>query len=68
MLKSEEYRQFAMDCIRIAESMQGEDKKTLLKIAEAWEMRALETEKLEKRLGAAPLATTQIISLFGAHT
>jgi hypothetical protein len=51
MWKSEEYRQFAMDCIRIAQSMQGDDKQTLLKIAEAWEMRALETEKLEKMSG-----------------
>ena len=50
------YDQFAgMQGIRerlhsIAQGMHAEDKQTLLKIAEAWEMRALELEKREKTL------------------
>lgn len=49
MLDSEKFRQYARDCIRMAEKMKGEDRQTLLKIAEAWEMRAQEVEKKEKR-------------------
>jgi len=33
----------------MAEKMKAEDRQTLLKIAEAWEMRAREVEKTEKR-------------------
>ena len=35
------------NCIRIAESMNGKDRQTLLTIAEAWEMRAQEAERQE---------------------
>ena len=48
-LKSEKYREYAHDCIRLAEHMSAADKQTLLKIAEAWETRALEAEREEKR-------------------
>jgi hypothetical protein len=51
MLESERYREFARDCIRLAEKMSSADKQTLLKIAEAWEMRALDAEREEKRKG-----------------
>jgi hypothetical protein len=42
MLGSEKYKQFAADCIRIAEKLGCEDKERLLKIADAWTERALE--------------------------
>ena len=48
MTNSQECREYAKDCIRIAQGMHAEDKQTLLKIAEAWEMRALELEKKGK--------------------
>ena len=44
MLGSEKYKQFAADCIRIAEKLGCEDKERLLKIADVWTERALETE------------------------
>jgi len=44
MSESEKYRQFAADCIRIAEKLEGEDRDRLLKIADAWTVRALEVE------------------------
>jgi len=51
MLESEKYREYVRDCIRLAEQMSSADKQTLLKIAEAWEMRALDAEREEKRKG-----------------
>ena len=44
MSESEKYKQFAADCLRIAETLTGEDRKRLLKIADAWTERALEAE------------------------
>ena len=44
MSESEKYKQFAADCIRIAETLGGEDREKLLKIADVWTERALETE------------------------
>jgi hypothetical protein len=41
---TEKFRGYARDCVRIAESMKGKDKETLLKIAEAWEERARHTQ------------------------
>ena len=38
------YRQYAADCARMAQKLNGEDKKILMKIAEAWEERAREAE------------------------
>ena len=43
------YREHAADCIRIAQSMNAEDRETLLKMARAWEDRALEAEQYEKK-------------------
>jgi hypothetical protein len=40
-------REFARDCIRIAEKMNAKDRETLLRIAQAWEARALEAERRE---------------------
>ena len=44
MSESEKYKQFAADCIRIAETLGGEDRERLLKIADVWTERALEAE------------------------
>jgi hypothetical protein len=49
MNSPKQYRQNAADCRRIAETMKGEDRKTLLKIAEAWERQAQEAEKRERK-------------------
>ncbi len=49
VLDSEKYRKYAADCVRIAREMSGKDRQALLEIAEAWEMRAREAEKKEKR-------------------
>lgn len=45
MLESEKYRQYAKDCRRIAASMSGKNRQTLLEIAAAWETRAGEAER-----------------------
>jgi hypothetical protein len=42
------YREYAADCTRIAQSMNAEDRETLLKMAQAWEDRAREAEPREK--------------------
>ena len=44
MLQAKKYRQYAKDCVRIAASMSGKDRQTLLDIADAWEARAVEAE------------------------
>jgi len=44
MLEAKKYRQYAKDCVRIAASMSGKDRQTLLDIADAWEARAAEAE------------------------
>lgn len=42
------YREYAADCIRIAQSMDPNDREILLKMAKAWEDRAREAERNEK--------------------
>ena len=49
MNSARQYRQNAVDCRRIAETMKGEDRQTLLKIAEAWEKQAQEAERRERK-------------------
>ncbi len=44
------YREFAADCIRIAQTMSANDRQILLKMAEAWEDRAREAERHEKKM------------------
>src|SRR5690349_5599687 len=51
LLESQKYRQYAADCVRLAQTMTSTDKQTLLEIAVAWETRAQEAERLEKRKG-----------------
>jgi hypothetical protein len=43
------YREYAADCVRIAQSMSAEDRETLLKMAQAWEDRARESERCENK-------------------
>jgi hypothetical protein len=47
MKNGKNYRQYAADCIRIAQTMSAGDKKILLEMAEAWERRAQEAERKE---------------------
>jgi len=49
MKKAKTYREYAADCIRIAQRMSAKDKETLLDMARAWEDRALEAEREEKK-------------------
>jgi hypothetical protein len=44
MLEAKKYRQYAKDCVRLAAGMSGKDRQTLLDIADAWEVRAMEAE------------------------
>ncbi|MBI3704173.1 MAG: hypothetical protein HY244_10115 [Rhizobiales bacterium] len=45
MHEAQTYRQFAADCARMAQKLNAEDKEILMKIAEAWELRAQEAER-----------------------
>ncbi|HKS86429.1 MAG TPA: hypothetical protein VJR71_13195 [Pseudolabrys sp.] len=47
MKDSEKFRQYARDCVRMAEKMNADDRQMLLKIAEVWEKRARGVEKKE---------------------
>jgi len=47
--KARTYREYKAECIRIAQSMSAKDKETLLKMAAAWEDRAREAERQEKK-------------------
>ena len=49
MLKSSTYWLYASDCARIAKTMKAEDKQKLLDMAKAWEVRAQEAEREEKK-------------------
>jgi len=42
------YREFAADCIRMAQSMNAEDRETLLKMAQAWEALVRAAERREE--------------------
>ena len=48
MKNAKTYREYAADCIRIAQSMSANDWQILLRMAEAWEDRAREAERLAK--------------------
>jgi hypothetical protein len=43
------YRHYAADCRRLAQTMSEKDKAVLLKMAEAWDARAQEAERVETR-------------------
>jgi hypothetical protein len=53
MLEAKTYRQYAADCVRIADKMDAKDRRVLLEIAEAWTMRAEEAERRGKPDGKA---------------
>jgi hypothetical protein len=46
--KAETYREYAADCIRMAQLMSAKDKEVLLNMAQAWEDRAREAERQQK--------------------
>jgi hypothetical protein len=48
MKDAKTYREYAIDCIRIAQSMNAGDRETLLKMAQAWDDRARELERQDK--------------------
>ena len=48
MKNAKTYREYAADCIRIAQSMSANDRQILLRMAEAWEDRAREAERIAK--------------------
>jgi hypothetical protein len=62
MLEPEKFRRYAEDCTRIAATMNGNDRQTLLAIAEAWEARAAEAEGRQHKTngGAGPGAPSVI--------
>jgi hypothetical protein len=49
MKDAKTYREYAADCIRMAKLMSPKDREALLKMAEAWEERAREAERQEKK-------------------
>jgi len=49
MPEAKTYRQYAADCRRLAKTMNQKDGAILLKMAEAWEMRADDVEKVEMK-------------------
>lgn len=49
MQEAKTYRRYAADCIRMAEKLSdAKDKKILMEIAKAWELRAQEAERRQK--------------------
>jgi len=52
VLESDRYKQYAADCIRLAETMNAKDKQILLEIAAAWNARAQEAGRKEKNSGS----------------
>ena len=49
MPEAKTYRQYAADCRRLAKTMNQKDGAILLKMAEAWDMRADDVEKAETK-------------------
>ena len=49
MPEAKTYRQYAADCRRLARTMNQRDGAILLKMAEAWDMRADDVEKIETK-------------------
>jgi hypothetical protein len=45
MKDAKTYREYAADCRRMAQLMNQKDKEVLLKMAQAWEDRAMEAER-----------------------
>jgi hypothetical protein len=49
MQTAKTYRQYAADCRSLAERMPAKDKESLLKMAEAWDARAEDAERLQSK-------------------
>jgi hypothetical protein len=49
MKDAKTYRQYAADCRRIAQTMRGEDRATLLQMAEMWEATAQEADRRARK-------------------
>ena len=49
MQEAKSYRQYAADCRRIAKTMAKKDGAILLKMAEAWDSRAEEAERIQTK-------------------
>ena len=49
MLNSKTYEQFAAECRRLAKTMSAKDAETLLAMAEAWESRRQDAERVERQ-------------------
>jgi hypothetical protein len=49
MKDAKTYRQYAADCRRIAQTMRGEDRATMLHMAELWESTAREADRIAAR-------------------
>jgi hypothetical protein len=49
MQDAKTYRQYAADCRRIARTMNVNDGKILLRMADAWNERAKEAERLDQK-------------------
>jgi hypothetical protein len=49
MQETKTYRQYAADCRRIAKTMSKKDGEILLTMAEAWDSRAEEAERLQAK-------------------
>ena len=47
MLEAQKYKVFAADCLRIAETLTGEDKQRLMKLADVWTEIGLGAETME---------------------
>ncbi len=45
MQDAKTYRQYAAECIRMAQKLNAKDKEILLRMAGAWELRAQEAER-----------------------
>ena len=43
------YRQYAADCRRLAKTMREQDGKIMLQMAEAWDNRAEEAERIQRK-------------------
>ena len=43
------YRQYAAECRRLAKTMSEKDGKVMLKMAEAWDGRANEAERIQRK-------------------
>jgi hypothetical protein len=51
MKDAQTYREYAADCMRMAQLLKGGDREALVNMAKAWEERAQEIERRAKKTG-----------------